>query len=287
MNVQVGRHEVDPEWSARSLTKIERRIEETVDTLPSSRTTALSGLMMDALSHLGHRCAVDPLGSNGDTWDSLCFAAEVGDAIYAVATAEEGATVEIALQGKQIPVTATGPVYFASGGTWLTANHLAAIARDVAKTQRLSEVPLDVLRGSGSEEPEYVFLMVDMFQKFNLQQHGVHEALNAALKATDPAEIDPVHREHVRVVAFPQLNMFHNIINAGREEQFNTSLAEALELYKELWSTEENEESPNGYVAIGPLGLASVAHDAGIPIEVDSEYLPRYLHNGSWTREGL
>ncbi|MFJ8960785.1 immunity 49 family protein [Lentzea sp. NPDC102401] len=285
--VEVSRHEVDPDWSAKQLQKIERRIEETIDSLPNVRTIALSGLMRDALSHLGHRCAVDPLGSNGDTWDSLCFAAEVGAAIYAVATAEEGTPVEITLRGKQIPVTATGPVYFASGGTWLTTNYLAAIARDVAKTEQLSAVPLEVLHASGSEEPDYVFLMVDMFQKFNLQQPGVHEALNAALKATAPDEIDPVHREHVRVVAFPQLNMFHNIINAGREEQFNQALAEALELFRELWSTEENEESPNGYVAIGPLGLASIAHDAGIPIEVTSEYLPPYLYNGSWTREGL
>ena len=122
-----------------------------------------------------------------------------------------------------------------------------------------------MLRGSASEEPEYVFLTVDMFQKFTLQQQGVHEALNAALKATDPSENDPMHRE----------------------DQLNQALAEALELYREFWSTEENEESPNGYVAIGPLGLASVAHDAGVPIEVTSEYLPQHLHNGAWTREGL
>ncbi|GHH50470.1 immunity 49 family protein [Lentzea cavernae] len=285
--VEVSRHEVDPDWSAKQLKKIERRIAETIDSLANVRTIALSGLMRDALSHLGHRCAVDPMGSNGDTWDSLCFAAEVGAAIYAVATAEEGATVEITLQGKQIPVTATGPVYFASGGTWLTANYLAAVARDVAKTQQLSEVPVEVLRASGSEEPDYVFLMVDMFQKFNLQQPGVHEALNAALKATAPDEVDPVNREHVRVTAFPQLNLFHNIVNAGREQQFNQALAESLELYRELWSTDENEESPNGFVAVGPLGLTSVAHDAGIPIEVTSEYLPPYLYNGSWTSEGL
>ena len=284
---EISRHEVDPDWSAKTLEKIERRIEDTVDSLPNVRTTALSGLMQDALSHLGHWCAVDPLGSNGNTWDSLCFAAEVGVAIYSVATAEAGTTVEIELRGKHIPVTATGPVYFASGGTWLTTNHLAAVARDAAKTRLLSEVPLDVLRASASEEPEYVFRMVDMFQKFSLQRPGVHEALNAALKATDPNEIDPVHRDHVRVVAFPQLNMFHNIINAGREERFNQALAEALVLYKEFWSTEENEESPNGYVAIGPLGLASVAHDGGITIGVVSEYLPPHLYNGSWTREGL
>lgn len=280
--MEISRHEVDPDWSAKQLAKIERRIAATIDSLPDVRTIALSGLMRDALSHLGHRCAVDPLGSNGDTWDSLCFAAEAGAAIYAVAVAVEGTKVAITLRGKQIPVTATGPVYFASGGTWLTAHHLAAITRDVQKTRQLSEVPLEVLRTSGSEEPEYVFRMVDMFQKFNLRQPGVHEALNVALKAT--GEITPVHREHVRVNALPQLNLFHSIVNAG---PFGQALAEALALYREFWSTEDNEESPNGYVALGPLGLASVAHDAGIPIEVTSEYLPRHLYNGSWTREGL
>lgn len=78
--------------------------------------------------------------------------------------------------------------------------------------------------------------------------------------------------------------MFHHIINSGREQRFNDALAEALQLYKGFWSTEENEETPNGYVAIGPLGLASVAHDIGVPIEVQSEYLPQYLVNDSWTR---
>lgn len=203
--VEVSRHEVDPDWSARTLVKIERRIEETIAALPA-RTAELSGLMRDALSHLGHRCAVDPLGSNGDTWDSLRLAAQVGAAIYTVAKAEPGAAVEIELQDKRIPVKATGPAYFATGGTWLTSNHLAFAARDEAMTQLLSEVPLDVLGASGSGEPAYVFHMVDMYQRFNLKQPGVHEAENAALKATDPNEIDPLHADHVRVVAFPRLN---------------------------------------------------------------------------------
>lgn len=279
--IKIRRHETNPDWSARQLAKIERRIDETIDSLPRVRTIALSGLMRDALSHLGHRCAVDPLGGNGDTWDSLRFAAETGTAIYAVATAPEGTKVEITLRGRQIPVAATGPVYFASGGTWLTAHHLAAITRDAAKTERLAEVPLGVLRASGSEEPEYVFRMVDMFQKFALRRPGVHEALNAALKAT--GNVDPVHRDHVRVNAFPQLNLFHSIIDTGR---FSEALAEALTLHGEFWSAEDKEESPNGYVALAPLGLTSVAHDAGTPIDITSEYLPRHLLDGSWTREG-
>lgn len=179
----INRHEVDADWSARTQAEIERRIEEAIDSLPNVRTTALSTLMRDALSHLGHRCAVDPKGSNGDTRDSLCFAAEVGAAIYTVATAEEGKAVEITLRGKQIPVTATGPVYFASGGTWLTTNYLAAITRDEAKTQLLSEVPLDVRRSSGSEEPDYTsqiaFPQLELFH--HLSNEGHEEQFNTAL----------------------------------------------------------------------------------------------------------
>lgn len=287
MATVINRHEVDPDWSARMQGKIQQRITETVDALPRLRTIALSGVQSDALSHLGHQCAIDPKGSNGDTWDSLCFAAEASVAAYAVATAGEGTTVEITLQGKQIPVTATGPVYFASAGGWLNANYLALITRDEPKLHMLSQVPLDVLRASTNTEFDYVFHMVEMYQRFTRRQPGVHEALNAALKATDPNEIDPLLHEHVRTAVIPQLNLFHNIINAGRGQQFNQALAEALELHKEYWSTEENEESPNGYVAIGLLGLTSVAHDAGIPTDVLSEYIPEYLLNGSWTREGL
>ena len=35
-----------------------------------------------------------------------------------------------------------------------------------------------------------------------------------------------------------------------------------------------------GYLALGPMALCALAHDAGIPIEVDSEYLVPTLIQG-------
>ncbi|MEU8784799.1 immunity 49 family protein [Streptomyces sp. NPDC048637] len=62
-------------------------------------------------------------------------------------------------------------------------------------------------------------------------------------------------------------------------EGFNQALAEALELHKAYWSREDRSDDIVGYLALGPLAMACLAYDAGIPIEVESEYLPiRHLH---------
>ncbi|MEU3510314.1 Imm49 family immunity protein [Streptomyces longwoodensis] len=44
-------------------------------------------------------------------------------------------------------------------------------------------------------------------------------------------------------------------------------------------------EDPSGAVALGPLALACLAHDGGIPIDVESDYLPKHLLQRGWLGE--
>ncbi|MGA5166236.1 Imm49 family immunity protein [Streptomyces lavendulocolor] len=39
------------------------------------------------------------------------------------------------------------------------------------------------------------------------------------------------------------------------------------------------------YLALGPLAIACLAYDAGFPIEVESEYLPKHLLTHGWLGE--
>lgn len=285
--VKVSRHEVFPEWSAKQLEKLDRIIEEEVASL-RERTAGLNNLLTTALRHLGHRCAVDPRGSNGDTWDSLEFAAQVGAAIFAVALAEPGSTVQMELRGAMVPLKASGPAYYTTPENWLTAMWLALVARDEAKIELLSSVPLEVLEASGAADQAYLNDMVVMLQRFNRQEPGVHEALNAALRATDPAGLAPEIRDYVLKIVFPELQLFHHLGELGQEQKFNDALVEALTLHKEYWTaTPESSDNPLGYIALGPLALACVARDTGTPIDVESEYLPAKLLDGTWTVEGL
>jgi hypothetical protein len=282
--VEVSRHEMFPDFSAEQLEKLEQLVEGDVAAV-ATRTPALNNLLSNALRHLGHQCAVDPKGSNGDTWDSLLFATRVGSAIFAVATAEPGTTVTLDLGDRSVDATATGPEYFASATTWLTATWLAYAARDEATIQQLAAVPVDVLRAADDTEPDYAFAMVDMLGRFARQEPGVAEALNAALRATDPAGLHPLRRDYVLKIVVPLLDVFHHL---GDEEPegFNRALAEALELHKEYWTrTDDDADSPSGFIALGPLALASFAHDTGTPVAVRSDYLPLRVLDGTWVRE--
>ncbi|CAL9298260.1 Imm49 family immunity protein [Streptomyces sp. SudanB52_2052] len=54
---------------------------------------------------------------------------------------------------------------------------------------------------------------------------------------------------------------------------------------KQYWSEEDRALSIPGLVALAPLAMACLAHDAGIPVEVESEYLPAVLIDRNWCGE--
>jgi hypothetical protein len=60
---------------------------------------------------------------------------------------------------------------------------------------------------------------------------------------------------------------------------------EALLEHRAFWAqppsaggvTDDHREHAHGVLALGPLGLACLAHDRGIPIEVESPYIPKWI----------
>lgn len=67
---------------------------------------------------------------------------------------------------------------------------------------------------------------------------------------------------------------------------FNEALVQALQLHKEYWTAnEERQETSDGDIPLDVLALTCLAHDAGRPIDVESEYLPEHLLKRSWLGE--
>ena len=73
------------------------------------------------------------------------------------------------------------------------------------------------------------------------------------------------------------------ISTAGTQEDFNAALRKALEAHRTYYGKrrfdppEYQENSPSGFIALGPLAFAVAMHDRGWPITVESDYLPRSL----------
>ncbi|RST14431.1 hypothetical protein E2C00_13445 [Streptomyces sp. WAC05374] len=245
---------------------------------------ALDGALDTAMLHLQARLAVNPDASALPTWEATVTAMQVGSAMFAVATRSEG-TVECRIADETRTLRALGPGLHANPGNWVSAFWLAIVCRDQARMTALCEVPLDVLRASGTQYDEFVYLWIDALQTYWLERPGLGEKLLAAIEASYPNAIEVADMELVERILYQPVNLFQCFLRKDHAA-FNQALVEALEMHKLYWTaSEKRERSVAGYLALGPLAIACLAYDAGFPIEVESDYLPSELLNRAWLGE--
>ncbi|EGX54915.1 hypothetical protein SZN_35547, partial [Streptomyces zinciresistens K42] len=92
-------------------------------------------------------------------------------------------------------------------------------------------------------------------------------------------------KELMLKILYPPLELFHRY-QRQEAEQFNAALVDAITRHKDYWTADDARSlSGEGLVALGPLALACMAYDAGMPIEVESAYLPKALLQRAWVGE--
>ncbi|MFE6591270.1 immunity 49 family protein [Streptomyces sp. NPDC057781] len=264
------------ELNERSLKEIEELTE-----WPRGFGMAFSGLLDTAKL----QCTLDPTAQKLETWEAWVMAMQVGSALFASATASEGSTVECMIGHEVRTIPAVGVTHFVDAGTWLEAFWLAVVCRDQARMTQLCEVPVETLRASGAVFEEYIYHWVDVLQTYWLERPGLGDKLVATFDATDPGRLRFMDREMMLKVLYPPVNLFYRFV--GRDtEKFNEALVQGLELHKEYWNaSEERQETGDGDIPLAILAITCLAHDAGRPIEVESDYLPEHLLKRTWLGE--
>lgn len=260
----------------RSVAKGVQRLERSPSSLDMSLSTALL--------HLQARGAVDPRAARVETWEAVVTAMQLYTTVLQVTGATEG-TIQTRIAHEVRTIPAIGPRSYADAGNWLTAFWLAVICRDQKRLTELSQVPLERLRSPEGEFDEYVYHWVAALQAYWLQRPGLVEELTAALQGSHPdvARITPP--DLLQNILYPPINLFHRFLRQNAPG-FNQALAEAVELHKAYWTADEDRtDDPSGMIALGPLAVACLAYDGGIPLEVESDYLPKHLIERGWLGE--
>ncbi|MGJ3559698.1 immunity 49 family protein [Streptomyces sp. INA 01156] len=254
-----------------------KRLEEYPQSFGRAFSSSLSTAKLQTLD--------DPTADKLETWEFWVMAMQVGSALFASATAPEGSTVECMIGHEMRTIPAVGITHFTDAGTWLEAFWLAVVCRDQARMTQLCQVPIETLRASGAVFEEYIYHWVDTLQTYWLERPGLGDKLVAAFDGTDPDRLRFMDREMMLKVLYPPINLFYRFIGQD-PDQFNEALVQALQLHKEYWTaSEEREESGDGDIPLAILALTCLAHDAGRPIEIESEYLPQHLLKRSWLGE--
>ncbi|MBT2421256.1 immunity 49 family protein [Streptomyces sp. ISL-22] len=145
-------------------------------------------------------------------------------------------------------------------------------------------MPVSLLREAGGFD-EYVYDWVEALQAYWLKRPELGDKLLAAVDGTDPEVLRPASRSAVLNIMYPPMNLLTQLVR-GDQDRFNTELAKTIEWHKDCWTRdEERARDSDGLIALGPLAIACLALDSGFTIEVESEYLPKYLLDGGWYGE--
>jgi hypothetical protein len=274
-----GRPGPDDEAYASSLTeRLEKNLHWVEESGAFDLVRSTSELRLQAC------CIVDPRAARVETWEAVVTDMQLASAAFEATGVTEG-TVECRISHRVRTIPALGPRSYADAGYWLHAFWLAVICRDQERMTRLCEVSLDRLRASGAEYDEYVYHWVDALQTYWLQRPGLVEKLTAAIQGSHPDAARVAPRELLQHILYPPINLFYRFLLRD-ESGFNEALVEALELHKRYWTAdEEREEDPSSAVPISLLAITCLAHDGGIPVEVESDYLPHHLVRRDWLGE--
>ncbi|WP_328926886.1 immunity 49 family protein [Streptomyces sp. NBC_00190] len=276
----IPRHPVPTGRAEEGLAILQENAQELIDGLEED-STDLGDAQRTTLTLAQSRCLVDPRASIFPTWDAWVNAMQTSSAVFAAATTSEE-QVQCRIAHKDRALKATGPEWYVQPDAWLSAFYLAVVCRERDRITALCRVPLSLLRENGSRFEEYHYAWIDTLQTYWLGGPELVPKLVAAVDRTEPEVVaDP---QMVGRLVYPPMEMFHRFIRKDNDG-FNRALATALDWHKDYWSEESRALQASGFVALAPLAMACIAHDAGIPIEVESEYLPATLLGRNWCGE--
>ncbi|MGW6783340.1 immunity 49 family protein [Streptomyces sp. NPDC054987] len=253
---------------------------EAIETSHNSR----SGAVMRSLNVAFVRCVGDPGAVMLETWESWLLAMQVHSAVFA-AVESDRETVTCKIRQEERHLATTGPQTYLHADTWLDAFYLAVITREAARLDMLARVPVSLLRDFGGALDEYTYAWVETLRSFWLRRDDLRTHLVRAVDLSAPDQARVIDAEEMGKLRYPPIMMLYRYLR-NDAAGFNEALADAVRWHKEYWTADEDRmQNIHGVVASAPLAIACLAKANGIPVEVETDYLPQALLDFAWRGE--
>jgi hypothetical protein len=282
--VTISRHSLTSEESPREfMERLSSLAQNTLDRIETSDFERFDVLTFH-LAVAKARCGLDPKVSDFWTWEAWVKAMQLGSALFSAGVAPHGESVHFRVGREEKTLPALGPRDYLTAENWLDAFYLTAICRESDRMRQLASIPMSFLRAEGAGVEEYIFLWVEALQSgIHRDSEKMWNSLLAAARQSAPEGLPEPERTKALELFSPLIEMFRYLMERDADG-FNSALEKALNWHKAYWS-ENDPASVDGLVALAPLALACIAHDAGMDIEVESEYMPQGLLIPEWVGE--
>jgi hypothetical protein len=240
----------------------------------------LGTLARNARSYAGYQCILDP--NSIQLWRALRIAAYSLTSVCELASLPEGEYEVFAGEGDPVMLPA-GVNSYSDGISWLHGFYLGVACRESHLNDRLAEIPVDILKQTTTRSDEYLYLQIEALQSFWKGAADTPQRVIEAMKATDPELIKVGTVDYALNIAVREIDLLFRLLE-NDSVAFNESLIKALERHKKHWSKKNLKNDTDGFIAVGILGLVSIAYERGMTIEVESDYIPKYIFQGDFLK---
>lgn len=234
----------------------------------------------DARTYAGYLSVQNP--NSIELYRALRIAAYSLTEVCRLATVPEG-SYEIFVGEHEPVMLPSGVTSYSSGISWLQGFYLAIACRETHLNDTLAQIPVAILKQSSTRSDEYLYLQIEALQSFWKGQADTPQRVIEAMKATDPEQVKVGTVDAALNLAVPEIDLLFRLLE-NDATAFNEALVKALECHKKHWGKKSLKNDPHGFLALGPLGLAAIAYERGISIEVESDYIPKYIIQGDFLK---
>ncbi|WP_395372267.1 immunity 49 family protein [Streptomyces tubercidicus] len=281
MSVIVPLQDYEKDEMAAVVPVMEESLSDSLEKIETSHNSR-SGAVMESLNVALVRCVGDPGAVMLETWESWLLAMQVHSAVFAAA-APDRETVTSKIRQEKRHLATTGPQTYAD--TWLDAFYLAVICREATRLDMLARIPVSLLRDFGGALDEYTYAWVETLQSFWLRRDALCTHLVRAVDLSAPEHTRVVDAETMTKLRYPPIMMLYRYLR-NDAAGFNEALADAVRRHNEYCTADEDRaQNIQGVVALAPLAIACLAKANGIPVEVETDYLPEALLDFAWRGE--
>jgi hypothetical protein len=243
-----------------------------------SNSNLWSSLQDDALCYAGYLSVIEP--NSPDICKYLKLSAQTAAAIFVSAAMEPG-YIDVPIgDGPLIHIPAIEPSSITHASKWCDGFLAAIISCDTESLDRLCSVPISLTKLSSTRSSKFFYLFAEALQGFYLGKREAYSLLAEAMRLATPEDVYEGSWPYTSSITLPWMKLLDCVMNSD-QERFNTVLQEALQLHKEYWTrSEDSLLYSESYMALGLIAICRLAHEQGMIVDGDSDYLPLRLVAG-------
>ena len=213
------------------------------------------------------------------TYQFLFYANQLGIANYKMACEWPGTEQEIEVQfgNKTVKTMQKFTHNYVGTITWVMCIYTAIILRDkiaIAFLKTISTLFMEHdYTKADSFDVQYTNFIKSLFKDIEKREGAWAECI---YQIENEGYVALSRKEYVKHLHHPELLVYEAIFKEDNE-LLNERLVHALQMHRQFYSDPEREGDPWGWISYALISACSIAYDKGMSIEVESDYLPKWM----------